>query len=67
MSSIKIHNLKDPTADQADTAFWSQQSTSFKLLVLEQIRRNWIKMNPENHKDGDFERLRRILRIAQRA
>jgi predicted Fe-S protein YdhL (DUF1289 family) len=59
--------LHDPQLYEDEREFWHSKTPEEKLLILEAIRKTGNKLTNKNNEavNGDQQRLRRILRIAE--
>lgn len=67
VARLRQYSLQDPAQDRDSREFWGRQSIENKLMVLEQLRRIWLKFDPQRLKHGNLQRFRRVLRVVQRA
>jgi len=64
---IKKFSLSDNQQEKEDRQFWENRSISYKIEVLESLRRDAYKLGlyPKQTEDGTEPRLRRVLRITK--
>lgn len=64
---IKKFSLSDNQQVKEDRQFWENKSISYKMKVLESLRRDAYKLGlyPNQTEDGTEPRLRRVLRITK--
>jgi hypothetical protein len=52
---MKIYNLKDPQQYEDEKKFWRSQTFEYKISVLENLRKAWVKFSAENILDSSGE------------
>lgn len=62
---ISIYDLHDPQQYEDEKEYWSKRSPEEKLHALEIIRNTGQQFLKSEPRDGDEQRLRRILRIVK--
>lgn len=64
---VRRYRLGEIREEEDERQYWRGQSWEEKLLVLELLRRRWLRMTPLKGKHGDCERLQRVLRVTKQA
>jgi hypothetical protein len=62
--SVRVFDLKDPSAFRGDSEYWQQQSMDARLSAVEELRLQFGKLPPGRGYDSS-QRLRRVLRVLQ--
>jgi hypothetical protein len=65
MVQVKKIALRDLNGDSEEKKYWSSKTIEEKIAVVEVLRNHLRKMSRTNKVDGNFKRLRRVLRVAK--